>query len=35
MFVDKKNPISNRVYEKIGFKVMENCYDYRLDQSTY
>ncbi len=30
LFVDKSNPISNRVYEKIGFRVLTNTYDYRL-----
>lgn len=30
LFVDKKNPISNRVYRKIGFKVLEDASDYRL-----
>lgn len=32
LFVDKKNPISNRVYEKIGFTVLEDNFDYRLEQ---
>lgn len=27
LFVDKKNPISNRVYEKLGFRVEEDCLD--------
>lgn len=30
LFVDKKNPISNRVYRKIGFEILEDCYDYRM-----
>lgn len=30
LFVDKKNPISNRVYQKIGFAVVEDCYEYKL-----
>lgn len=30
LFVDKKNPISNRVYQKIGFEIIENCYEYKL-----
>ena len=30
LFVDKKNPISNRVYRKIGFDVLEDASDYRL-----
>ena len=30
LFVDRKNPISNRVYRKIGFKVWEDCSEYRI-----
>lgn len=30
LFVDRKNPISNRVYRKIGFLVLEDASDYRL-----
>ncbi len=30
LFVDRKNPISNRVYRKIGFDVLEDCSEYRL-----
>lgn len=30
LFVDQTNPISNRVYEKIGFKITEDQYDYRF-----
>lgn len=30
LFVDKRNPISNRVYRKIGFEVLENCSEYKL-----
>jgi RimJ/RimL family protein N-acetyltransferase len=30
LFVDQKNPISNRVYQKIGFYILTNAYDYRL-----
>ena len=30
LFVDKKNPISNRVYRKIGFEVIEDSSGYRL-----
>ena len=30
LFVDKKNPISNGVYNKIGYKVLEDNYDYRI-----
>lgn len=32
LFVDQTNPISNRVYEKIGFKVIEDQYDYRFQR---
>lgn len=31
LFVDKKNPISNGVYSKIGYKILEDNYDYRID----
>lgn len=30
LFVDKKNPISNAVYKKIGYVILEDNYDYRL-----
>ena len=30
LFVDKKNPISNGVYKKIGFEILEDNYDYRI-----
>ena len=30
LFVDKTNPISNRVYQKIGFEIIEDNYDCRL-----
>lgn len=30
LFVDRSNPISNRVYRKIGFQAAEDCSDYRL-----
>lgn len=30
LFVDKKNPSSNRAYRKIGFSVLQNAYEYRL-----
>jgi predicted GNAT family acetyltransferase len=30
LFVDQKNPISNRVYEKIGFSIVKDNYDYRF-----
>lgn len=32
LFVDKTNPISNRVYEKVGFTVLEDNYDYKFTQ---
>lgn len=30
LFVDKKNPVSNGVYRKIGYKILEDNYDYRI-----
>lgn len=30
LFVDKKNPLSNRAYEKVGFKVLEDNYEYKV-----
>ncbi|MGB8452575.1 MAG: GNAT family N-acetyltransferase [Anaerocolumna sp.] len=30
LFVDKKNPISNSVYKKIGYRIIEDQYDLRL-----
>jgi GNAT superfamily N-acetyltransferase len=30
LYVDKKNPISNRVYKKIGYEIVEDQYDIRL-----
>ena len=30
LFVDKKNQISNGVYKKIGYKILEDNYDYRI-----
>lgn len=30
LFVDKTNPVSNRVYEKVGFEIVEDNYDYRF-----
>lgn len=30
LFVDKKNPISNGVYKKVGYKILEDNYDYRI-----
>lgn len=31
LFVDKRNPVSNRVYRKIGFSVLEDCSEYKLN----
>lgn len=36
LFVDKKNPLSNRAYEKVGYNTLEDSYEYKLlpiDQS--
>lgn len=33
LFVDKKNPVSNRVYKKIGYEILEDQYDLRLFQA--
>lgn len=30
LFVDKNNPISNRVYKKIGFEILEESSEYKL-----
>lgn len=30
LFVDKKNPISNGVYSKIGYEILVDNYDYRI-----
>lgn len=30
LFVDKKNPISNGVYKKLGYRILEDNYDYRI-----
>jgi predicted GNAT family acetyltransferase len=30
LFVDRRNPISNRVYRKIGFEVLEDSSEYKL-----
>lgn len=30
LFVDKYNPISNSVYRKLGYEVIDNNYDYRI-----
>jgi hypothetical protein len=35
LFVDKKNPISNRVYKKIGYQIIENQYDYKIVFDTF
>lgn len=32
LFVDKTNPVSNRVYLKLGFEVVEDNYDYVIDK---
>lgn len=29
LFVDKKNPLSNRAYEKVGYKVIGDCYEFK------
>jgi predicted GNAT family acetyltransferase len=28
--VDKKNPLSNRAYEKVGYKVIEDNFEYKI-----
>lgn len=33
LFVDKANPVSNRVYEKIGFQIVEDNFDCRLEKA--
>ena len=33
LFVDKANPISNRVYKKIGFQIIEDIFDCRLKEA--
>lgn len=30
LYVDKKNPLSNRAYEKVGYKVIEDNYEYKI-----
>lgn len=30
LFVDKKNPVSTRAYEKIGYQIIEECYEYTI-----
>ncbi len=32
LFVDKRNPISNGVYAKLGYKIIEDNFDYRIVQ---
>ncbi|MEW8995535.1 GNAT family N-acetyltransferase [Clostridium sp.] len=32
LFVDKRNPVSNGVYAKIGYKIIEDNFDYRIVQ---
>lgn len=33
LFVDKSNPVSNKVYEKVGYKIIQNNYDYRKKEA--
>ena len=30
LYVDKKNPLSNRAYEKVGYTILEDSYNYQL-----
>ncbi|MHB8131945.1 MAG: GNAT family N-acetyltransferase [Mobilitalea sp.] len=30
LFVDKKNPLSNRAYEKVGYKILEDNYEFTM-----
>jgi GNAT superfamily N-acetyltransferase len=30
LYVDKKNPLSNRAYEKVGYKVIEDNFEYKI-----
>lgn len=30
LFVDKRNPLSSRAYEKVGYKVVGDCYEYKI-----
>ncbi len=30
LYVDKKNPLSNRAYEKVGYTVIEDNYEYKI-----
>lgn len=32
LFVDKRNPISNRAYAKLGFRILEDNFDYRVEE---
>lgn len=32
LYVDKTNPISNRVYRKVGFEIVEEAYDYHFTE---
>lgn len=33
LFVDKKNPFSNHVYAKLGFEILEEIFDCRLEEA--
>lgn len=35
LFVNRENPISNRVYRKTGFQVLEDCWEYRLEEPLF
>lgn len=30
LFVDKKNPLSNRAYEKVGYQILEDSHEYNI-----
>lgn len=30
LYVDKKNPLSNRAYEKVGYRVVDDVYEYKI-----
>lgn len=32
LYVDKTNPVSNRVYQKVGFEIVEEAYDYHFTE---
>lgn len=32
LFVDKRNPVSNHAYAKLGFRIVEDNFDYRLEE---